>query len=74
MTMNKTVQIEISTDFIKLEQFLKLADIVSTGGEAKIFIKENDIFVNGEKEDRRGRKLYPEDKIEIEGRVFEICG
>ncbi len=71
--MGKLTQIHITTDYIKLEQFLKIADIVSTGGEAKIYILENDILVNGETEKRRGRKLYPQDKVEVDGKVYEIC-
>ncbi len=73
MKMGKLTQIHITTDYIKLEQFLKIADIVSTGGEAKIYILENEILVNGEEEKRRGRKLYPQDKVEVDGKVYEIC-
>ena len=49
-------KVEIYTEYIKLEQFLKIADIVSTGGEAKMFLLTNEIMVNGEYENRRGRK------------------
>ncbi|MBQ1508779.1 MAG: S4 domain-containing protein YaaA [Erysipelotrichaceae bacterium] len=71
--MKKTQQIEITTDYLKLEQLLKIADIVSSGGEAKLFLQENEILVNGEEEHRRGRKLYPGDLITIAGKVYEIC-
>ena len=54
---------KITTEYITLQQFMKLSGIVSTGGEAKLRIKEMDIVVNGEKENRRGRKLYPGDKV-----------
>ena len=47
---------KITTEFITLQQFLKMKDIISSGGEAKYFVKGNEILVNGEKEDRRGRK------------------
>ena len=60
-------------NYITLQQFLKLKDIISSGGEAKIFLKENEIFVNGEKEDRRGRKLYEKDLIKINDEVYQIC-
>ncbi len=73
MSMKKTQQIEITTDYLKLEQLLKIADIVSSGGEAKLFLQENEILVNGEEEHRRGRKLYPGDLIAIAGKVYEIC-
>ncbi len=58
--------IEINTDFITLGQFLKLANVVDSGGIVKIFLQEYDVFVNGELESRRGRKLKNNDIIEIE--------
>ncbi len=57
--------IGIHTEYIKLDQFLKLADIVSSGGEARFWIQENPILVNGEPENRRGRKLRPGDIVRI---------
>ncbi|SFK11764.1 S4 domain protein YaaA [Halobacillus dabanensis] len=59
-------EIEISTDYIPLGQFLKLANIVESGGMVKIFLAEFEVFVNGELENRRGRKLYVGDTVEIE--------
>lgn len=59
--------VSIKDEYITLGQFLKLADVISSGGHAKFFVKEEAIFVNGEAEDRRGRKLYPEDTITIDG-------
>lgn len=64
--------IRINTEYITLGQVLKLTDWISTGGEAKTAVKQLSIFVNGEKENRRGRKLYPHDKIVIEGKEYEI--
>lgn len=58
-------RIEIRTEYIKLDQFLKFADIVSSGGEARFWIQENTILVNGEPENRRGRKLRPGDVVRI---------
>ena len=63
---------KITTEYITLQQFMKLSGIVSTGGEAKLRIKEMDIVVNGEKENRRGRKLYPCDKVKIEGKTYVV--
>jgi len=60
-------RIEISTDFITLGQFLKLADVIQTGGMAKWFLSEHEIFVNGEAENRRGKKLVNNDVIDIPG-------
>ncbi|ART74562.1 hypothetical protein B4U37_00015 [Sutcliffiella horikoshii] len=60
-------EIQISTEMITLGQFLKLADVIQSGGMAKWFLSEYEVKVNGELEDRRGRKLKVQDVIEIEG-------
>ncbi|MBD0382263.1 MULTISPECIES: S4 domain-containing protein YaaA [Paenibacillus] len=60
-------QIAINTEYITLGQFLKLADCISTGGQAKFFVKEEKIEVNGQAENRRGRKLVPRDVVSVEG-------
>lgn len=65
---------KITTEFITLQQFLKMNDIISSGGEAKLFLRSNDVFVNGEKEDRRGRKLYPGDEVKVNGKSVRIKG
>ncbi|RCX15561.1 S4 domain protein YaaA [Fontibacillus phaseoli] len=57
--------VTISSEYIKLDQFLKLADCVSTGGMAKALLQEGAVKVNQEPEERRGRKLYPGDLIEV---------
>jgi ribosome-associated protein len=54
-------------EYIKLDQFLKLAQITMTGGEAKAMILEGLVKVNGEVELRRGRKLRHGDRVEVEG-------
>ncbi|MEX2461541.1 MAG: S4 domain-containing protein YaaA [Paenibacillaceae bacterium] len=59
--------IRIKTEFIALGQFLKLADCISTGGQAKSFLEETKITVNGEIENRRGKKLYHDYIIDVEG-------
>lgn len=65
--------VAISTEYIKLDQFLKLADCVPTGGMAKALLQEEAVKVNGELEDRRGRKLYPGDTVNVEGcGVFQV--
>ena len=48
---------------MKLDQFLKLQNVVSSGGEAKIFIQSGSVKVNGVIETRRGRKLKKGDRI-----------
>ncbi|MGM0778995.1 MAG: S4 domain-containing protein YaaA [Bacillota bacterium] len=58
-------EIQIDTEYITLGQFLKAADVIQTGGMAKWFLSEYEVFVNGEQDQRRGRKLRTGDKIEI---------
>lgn len=52
---------------IKLDQFLKLAQIVESGGQAKLLIQSGQVKVNNEVETRRGRKLHPGDTVEVDG-------
>lgn len=59
--------ITIHTEYIKLNQFLKWANIVASGAEANQMIKNGMIKVDGQVEVRRGRKLYPGNCIEIKG-------
>lgn len=54
-------------EYITLNQFLKLAGIVYTGGEGKEMILEGSVLVNGEVETRRGKKIRKGDKVTIEG-------
>lgn len=66
-------RIEIKDEYITLGQFLKVADIIVSGGEAKIFLNSNIILVNDEEDNRRGRKLHKGDKISILGVDYLIC-
>ncbi len=54
-------------EYIKLDQFLKLANVASTGGQAKVLILDGAVKVNGVVETRRGRKLYDGDRVEVDG-------
>ncbi len=65
--------IYITSEYITLGQFLKLANLIESGGEAKFFLRSHLVFVNDEKEERRGRKLYPGDLIKIDGEEFELA-
>ena len=65
-------KISITTEYITLGQLLKLSDVISFGGEAKMFLSENEVLVNGESENRRGRKLRPGDAIEIPGLKIKL--
>ena len=60
------------TYVITLGQLLKHENFVSSGGEVKHRIHEFLILVNGEPDNRRGRKLYSGDRVEIDGKLFEI--
>ena len=55
----------IRTDDIQLDQLLKLADAVSTGGEVKALVENEDIAVNGKVETARRRKLHPGDRVTL---------
>jgi ribosome-associated protein len=63
---------KITTEFIKLDSFLKAVDAVCSGGEAKIIISEGMVQVNGEVELRRGKKLRPGDRVELGGNTFLV--
>ena len=63
---------QITTPFIKLDSFLKGENAVSSGGEAKVIIAEGYVSVNGEVEVRRGRKLYPGDKVVYGRKSFTV--
>jgi ribosome-associated protein len=62
-----TQLVKIDTEYITLGQFLKLADLIQSGGMAKWFLQENDVFINDEQDQRRGRKLRSGDQIKVPG-------
>ena len=62
----------ITTDYIKLDSFLKGVNVVGSGGEAKIIIAEGQVCVNSETELRRGRTLYPGDRVTLGGHEFTV--
>lgn len=68
------MEVKIKTEYIELQQLLKILGWVSTGGEAKIAVKKLKIKLNGEKEERRGRKIYPGDIVEIQNKSYEVVG
>ncbi len=68
----KTTEILINTDYITLGQFLKLAEIIESGGEAKMFLAENEVKIDGEPDNRRGRKLRGGEVVEVLGQSYEI--
>ncbi len=58
-------KVYINTDYITTGQLLKYVGIVSNGGESKAFLATNIVKINGIVDQRRGKKLYPNDEIEI---------
>ena len=65
--------VRISTEYITLGQFLKFADVITNGGEAKRFIMTNKIYVNNELTTQRGKKLRDKDVVNINNSLyFEI--
>lgn len=66
-------KIAIASDFIKLDQFLKWTGIADSGTEAKLLIETGRVTVNHDVELRRGRKLYPGDKIAVGDRILAIA-
>lgn len=68
----KKMDVEISTEFIKLDALLKFAALVGTGGEAKYVIAEGLVEVNGEVCTMRGKKLHAGDTVTFAGQTVKI--
>ena len=66
------VQVSIATEFIKLESAMKLANVIPSGGTAKLEIQDGNVLVNGEVCTMRGKKLYPGDKFTFDGVTYLI--
>lgn len=66
------IQIRENDEFIKLGQALKKAGLVSSGVDAKMVILNGAVTVNGETEERRGRKLYDGDVVSFNGETFQV--
>lgn len=64
--------IKITTEYIELQMLLKMESIIQSGGQAKYFLAENEVYVNDILEQRRGKKLYPGDKIRVLDQEFII--
>ena len=70
--VQKNIKLRKDEEYITLGVLLKIAGIIDTGGQAKYFLSENIVLVNDEEENRRGRKLYHGDKIQVLGHSFLI--
>ena len=66
--------IAIHTEFIKLQDLLKFAGAVETGGDAKMIIQEGRVTVNGERCTMRGKKIRPGDRVQLGDVCIEVCG
>lgn len=71
--MKDMKDVKISTEFIRLGQLVKLLDLVDTGGQVTVYLLSNEILVNGVDEKRRGKKLYPNDVVTLDGEEYRIC-
>ncbi|NUE97543.1 S4 domain-containing protein YaaA [Lactobacillus melliventris] len=65
-------EFKVTSAYITLGQFLKEESIVSSGGQAKWYLQENPVLLNGIKENRRGKKLRPGDTLEIADETYEL--
>ena len=64
--------IEITTEYIKLQDLLKFADVASTGGEAKLMVQEGQVLVNGEVCTMRGKKIRPGDDVLADDQHYTV--
>lgn len=64
--------VTITTEFIKLQDLLKFAGLVETGGEAKALIRDGQVHVNGEACTQRGKKIRPGDDVLFDGNHYTV--
>lgn len=72
LKVNTIKNFTIKGEYITLGQFLKEEAIISSGGQAKWYLHDNPVLLNGEKENRRGKKLRSGDKVEVAGNTYEF--
>ena len=70
---DNAIPVAITTEYIKLQDAMKLANATETGGEAKLMIQEGQILVNGEICQMRGKKLRPGDRFVCGSQTYQIC-
>lgn len=71
--MDKQTEIKITTEYITLGQFLKYVGLIDEGWQAKIYLQDVEVLVDGEVETRRGRKLRGGEVVEAEGKRFVVA-
>ncbi len=65
-------EITITTEFIRLDSFLKLANLVGSGGQAKMIIQDGLVKVNDEVCTMRGKKLFGGEVVDVDGEVLKV--
>ncbi|RHW50401.1 S4 domain-containing protein YaaA [Lactobacillus bombicola] len=65
-------EFKVKGEYITLSQFLKEESIISSGGQAKWYLQENSVFLNGVKEKRRGKKIRPDDQVKIADETYKF--
>lgn len=70
--VQKSIKLRKNEPFITLGVLLKITGLIDTGGQAKYFLMENKVLVNGVEDNRRGRKLYHGDVVEVNNHSFII--
>ena len=68
----ETLPLRDGETFIKLTQALKKLSLVDSGAEAKMRVRLGEVLVNGEAEDRPGRKLIADDVISFQGKEYRV--
>lgn len=70
--MNGTIEVEIKTEYIKLDSLLKFSGLCDTGGIAKELIQQGEVKVNGEVCTMRGKKIRSSDEVELGGKKVRV--
>ena len=66
------VDVKITSEYITLGQFLKYVGIIGNGCEAKIYLVENDAYINDALDTRRGRKIYPGGVVRVNNQTYKV--
>ena len=66
------LQVYIESDYIELQQLLKKLSIVSSGGQAKVYLNNNQVLVDKQLETRRGRKIYSQMLVDVGGKTYIV--
>lgn len=70
--MSTIAQFTIKGPYITLSQFLKEESFIASGGQAKWYLQEHPVLLNGRSEQRRGKKLHAGDQLVISGKRYEF--